>query len=62
MPAPKLDQSLIVHLQVVTSLIEERPVSLADIVRMVKEILRQPSIGKWGKCVYEVPYADKSPP
>lgn len=59
---PKVDRPLIVHLQVVTSLIEGRAVSLAEIASMVKEILRQPSIGKWGKCVYEVPYADKSPP
>lgn len=62
MPAPKLDQTLIVHLQVVTSLVEARPVSLADILFMLKEILRQHSFDKRGNRVYKVLHTDNIPP
>jgi len=59
---PKVDQTLIVHLRVVTSLIEGRSVALAEIVAMIKRILRQPSLDKWGKRLYKVPYSDYLPP
>jgi hypothetical protein len=62
MPAPKLDQTLIIHLRVVTSLVEARPVSLADVLCMVKEILRQHSFDKRGNRVYEVLYSENLPP
>jgi hypothetical protein len=57
-----MDQSLLVHLQLVTSLIEGRQVVLADIVSMVKRILRQPSFDKQEKCIYQIPYAENLPP
>jgi len=59
---PKVDQSLIVHLRVVTSLIEQRSVVLAEIVAMIKRILRQHSLDKWEKRIYEVPYSEHLPP
>lgn len=62
MPAPKVDQTLIVHLRVVSSLIEGRSVALAEIVAMIKRILRQHRLDKWGKRLYEVPYSEHWPP
>jgi len=59
---PKVDQSLIVHLRVVTSLIEGRSVALAEIVAMIKRILRQHSLDKWAKRIYELPYSEHLPP
>jgi hypothetical protein len=59
---PNVDRTLIVHLRVVTSLIEGRSVALAEIVAMIKRILRQHSLDKWGKRIYEVPYCEHLPP
>jgi hypothetical protein len=59
---PKVDQTLIVHLRVVASLIEGRSVALAEIVALIKRILRQPCLDKWGKRQYKVPYSDSLPP
>ena len=53
MPAPRAEQTLMVHLGVVTRLIEGRPVSLAEIVAMVKRILRQHSLDKQENLVYQ---------
>ena len=58
----KPDQSLLIHLKVVISLIEGRPVDLADIVFIVENILRQHSFDKEAKYVYPVPYSDNLPP
>ena len=44
LPAAGPDQIIIVHLGVVTSLIEGRPVSPVEIVAMVRRILRQHSM------------------
>lgn len=60
--ASEVDQSLLVHLQLVTSLIEGRQVVRADIESMVKRILRQLSFDKEGKCVYQTPYSENLPP
>jgi len=59
---PKVAQSLIIHLQVVTSLIEGRSVALVEIVAMIKRILRQHSLDKGAKRIYEVPYSEHLPP
>jgi hypothetical protein len=61
-PTPKVDQTLIVHLRVVTRLIEARPVSLAEIVFMVERILRQHSLDKQENIVYLGPCWRDMPP
>ena len=61
-PPPEPDQSIIVHLQLVTSLIEGRAVSLSEIFAMLKRILRQHSIGWPKKPVYTSPVLNKTPP
>jgi hypothetical protein len=53
---------LIVHLKVVTSLIEARPVGLAQIIFMVKSILRQLSLDNQANYLYQVLHADNLPP
>lgn len=60
--SPKLDTTLIVHLKVVTSLIEARPVGLAQIIFMVKSILRQLSLDNQANYLYQVLHADNLPP
>lgn len=62
MPVPKLDQALIVHIRVATSLIEGRPVCLAEIVSMVKRILRQHSLDNRENLVYQDPCWQDLPP
>jgi len=57
-----LDNQIIIHIQTVTSLIEERVVPLNDILCMVNRILRQLSIGKGGKIVYAYKYPPGGPP
>jgi hypothetical protein len=61
-PQQSLDKTMILHLQVVTSLIEKRPVALSDIFLMLENILRQHSIVILGKSWYEGRYSNKSPP
>jgi hypothetical protein len=61
-PVEDPDQSLLVHLQLVTSLIEGRQVVLSEILSMVKRILRQPSFDKQGKCIYQISYSLNLPP
>jgi hypothetical protein len=61
-PLQILDKTMILHLQVVTSLIEKRSVALADIFLMVENILRQHSIVISEKSWYEGRYPNKSPP
>lgn len=51
--AVDLDKPMLSYLQLVTSIIEGRPVGLGEIVLMVKDILRQHSIGSKAKFVYE---------
>jgi hypothetical protein len=55
-------QPVIVHLKVVTSLIEGRSVALSEIFAMVRRILRQPSLDSWGITVYQGPYSENLPP
>ena len=60
-PEPKVAQTLMVHLRVVTSLIEGRSVALAEIVAMIKRIFRQHSIDNGENLVYQDPYGKKLP-
>ena len=62
MPAPRAEQTLMVHLGVVTRLIEGRPVSLAEIVAMVKRMLRQHSLDNRENLVYQDPCWQDLPP
>lgn len=62
MAAARVEQTLIIHLGVVTSLIEGRPVSLAEIVAMVKRILRQHSMDNRENLVYQNPCWQDLPP
>jgi hypothetical protein len=59
---PEAYHPALVHLQMVTSLIEGRAVSLIEIISMVKCILRQPSIGSLAGNGYDAPYRDDPPP
>jgi hypothetical protein len=59
---PKLDQTFMVHLRVVTSLIEGRPVSRAEIVALVERILRQHSLDNLKDLLYQYPSWRELPP
>jgi len=61
-PPGEPDQVLIVHLQMVISLIEGRAVAVSEIFSMLRRILRQHSIGWLQKSVYTPPKANKTPP
>lgn len=61
-PSHKLDQALIAHIRVVTSLIERRPIPLADVLLMVKGLLRQHSLDNRKNPVYQDPYPANLPP
>ena len=58
----KIDDEIVCHIQVVTSLVEGRFVGLAEIFAMVDKILRQHSIDMDGKLVYAVICHLKGPP
>jgi hypothetical protein len=59
---PEPDQTVIVHLKMVTSLIEGRPVAWSEVFAMVRLILRQHSIGWLGNLVYNAPKPGNPPP
>lgn len=59
---PEPDQSVIVYLKVVTSLIEGRPVAFSEVISLVQRILRQHSIGWKPNHLYNASYRDKPPP
>jgi len=61
-PVEDPDQSLLVHLRLVTSLIEGRQVILSEILSMVKRILRQHSLDNLGGSVYQISYSLNLPP
>ena len=50
------------HIQMVTSLIEGRHVGLAEINRMLNNVLRQHSIDRAGKAIYADSGLEKTPP
>ena len=62
MPAPVPAHPVLVHLKLVTSLIEGRAVALSEIFSMVRRILRQPSIGWLADGGYNGPYFDDPAP
>jgi len=61
-PPSEPNPPLIVHLQMVTSLIEDRAVAMSEILAMLRRILRQHSIGWLEESVYTPPKPKKSPP
>jgi hypothetical protein len=56
------DTRIISHIQVVTSLIEERFVSMEYITGLIDKVLRQHSIDKRKKCFYTVENQVNAPP
>jgi len=59
---PEPDQTVIVHLKMVTSLVEGRAVGFLEVFAMVRRILRQHSIGWPAKLGYNLPNLDNPPP
>jgi len=57
-----VDKSTIMHVQMVTGLIEERPVALEEIYLMLDYVLRQHSIDNIKKRRYQCQYWEKIPP
>jgi len=57
-----VEPSLIVHIQLTTSLIEARPVDLQEVIGMINRILRQPSIDKQKIMPYDVAVHHSKPP
>jgi len=53
---------IVEHVRVVASLIEERKVRLAEILKMLARVMRQHSIGRRKRIDYIVGYLNKSPP
>jgi hypothetical protein len=53
---------LLEHIRMVTSLIEEREVSMEEILSMLTDILRQHSIGKKTNMDYIIELLNKKPP
>jgi len=47
-----VDQTIVLHIQLTTSLIEGRAVGLKEVIRMVEKILRQLSFEKSKKMLY----------
>jgi len=60
--APEPDQTVIVHLKMVTSLVEGRPVAFSEVFAMVRRILRQHSIGWPADIGYNVLNLNNPPP
>ena len=58
----KIDDEIVCHIQVVTSLIEGRFVGLAEIATMLDKIMRQHSIVIGGKLFYDALCHQKTPP
>lgn len=59
---PEPDQPIIVHLQMVVSLIEGRAVALSEIFSMLRRLLRQHSIGWLKESDYTPSKPQKTPP
>ena len=58
----KWNAPIVEHVRIVTSLIEEREVSLDEILKMLSKVLRQHSIGRRKRIDYIVKYLNKNPP
>jgi len=61
-PETEIDQTTVSHIQMVTSLIQGRAVSLREVMGLINKILRQHSIDKRKKDYYAGAYHHKSPP
>lgn len=58
----KWNVQIVEHVRMVTSLVEERKVSLDETLKMLAKVLRQHSIGRGKRIEYIVRYLNKSPP
>ena len=58
----KFNDGIVEHVQVVTSLIEARRVSLAETQHMLNQVFRQHSLGQEKRIDYIVRYLNKNPP
>jgi len=58
----EVDKTTVFHIQMVTSLIEGRSVTIKEIIGLIDRIVRQHSIDKRGKIFYAAAYHYKSPP
>lgn len=58
----KWNAPIVEHVRMVTSIIEEREVSLDEILKMLSKVLRQHSIGRRKRIDYIVKYLNKNPP
>jgi hypothetical protein len=61
-PETEVDQTTVLHIQMLTSLIEGRAVSLKEVIGLINKILRQHSIDNREKDYYAGAYHHKSPP
>jgi hypothetical protein len=57
-----VDQTLVFHIQKVTSLIEGRSIGLQDIINLINKLLRQLSFEKRKKIGYAARYHKNRPP
>lgn len=55
-------EPLVVHVQVVVSLIERRPVSRKEILEVVAKVLRQQGLGRRRKIDQAVAWLNENPP
>ena len=60
--ACSIDRTTLYHIQLVTGMIEGRAIAFADILSMVRDLLRQHSIDMQKKPVYKCPRRQKPPP
>lgn len=59
---PKLPVELVEHVRMVVSLIEGRPISLAEIGNLLTKVFRQRSIGRRGKFDHTIAWLKANPP
>ena len=55
-------EPLVVHVQVVVSLIERRPVSREEILEVLAKVLRQQGLGRRRKIDHAVAWLNENPP
>ncbi len=58
----EFDRVVVEHVRMVTSLIEGRPVSRNETLRMLSKVMRQHSIGRRSRLDYIVSELNKNPP
>ena len=59
---PEFDEGMVDHIQMMTSLIEEREVSREEIIEMIQRVMRQHSFGGEKRIEYILRYLKEHPP